>query len=63
MNFTNAQLFVQRMREDTEFRNSVGNIGDSAELWKYLKTSGFDFNECDLVRAMAACMAELENMA
>jgi predicted ribosomally synthesized peptide with nif11-like leader len=62
MNFNSAQLFVQKMREDSVFRESVGNISDSAELWKYLKTNGFNFNECDLVKAMAACMAELENM-
>jgi predicted ribosomally synthesized peptide with nif11-like leader len=49
MNFHNAQEFVQRMREDTGFRNSVGTISDSAALWKYLETNGFDFNECDLV--------------
>jgi predicted ribosomally synthesized peptide with nif11-like leader len=63
MNYNNAQAFVQRMREDTGFRNSIGTISDSAVLWKYIETNGFDFNECDLVKAMAACMAELENMS
>lgn len=62
MHFDNAQEFVQRMREDKEFRNSVGTLSDSAGFWRYLKTNGFDFNECDLVKAMAACMAELDRM-
>jgi predicted ribosomally synthesized peptide with nif11-like leader len=63
MTFSSAQLFVQRMREDSEFRNSVSTIGDRVELWKYIKTKGFDFDACQLVNAMAACMAELEQMS
>jgi predicted ribosomally synthesized peptide with nif11-like leader len=55
-----AQLFVQKMQEDTEFRNRVQAIGDKTELWKYLENTGYVFDECDLVKAMAACMAELE---
>ena len=55
-----AQLFVQRMREDRGFRDTLKKIGDRAELWEYIERKGYAFNECDLVKAMAACMAELE---
>lgn len=55
-----AQLFVQRMREDRGFRDTLKKISDRAELWEYIESKGYTFNECDLVKAMAACMAELE---
>ena len=60
MTTDSAQLFVQKMREDKKFRNTVQNIGVKTELWKYIKNNGYDFDACDLVKAMAACMAELE---
>ncbi len=60
MTTDSAQLFVQKMREDKGFRVAVQNIGDRTELWKYMETKGFAFDECDLVKAMAACMTELE---
>lgn len=52
-----AWEFVQKMREDKAFRGAVQNIGDRAALWSYLESEGFSFDECDLVGAMAACMA------
>jgi predicted ribosomally synthesized peptide with nif11-like leader len=60
MTTDSAQLFVQKMREDKGFRNKIQNIGDKTELWEYIENKGYDFDECDLVKAMAACMAELE---
>lgn len=61
MNIEDAQRFVQKMRVDTGFRRSVTGFGGSSELWNFLKRSGFEFDPCDLVKAMAACMAESEN--
>ena len=58
MNFDDAKLFVQKMREEDGFRRSVTAFGASAELWAFLKSSGFEFDACNLVKAMAACMAE-----
>jgi len=60
MTTDSAQLFVQRMREDKGFRVTVQNINDRTELWKYIENKGFAFDECDLVKAMASCMAEIE---
>jgi glutaredoxin-related protein len=48
------------MKEDKKFRNTVQDIGDTAELWEYIENKGYAFDACDLVKAMAACMAELE---
>jgi predicted ribosomally synthesized peptide with nif11-like leader len=60
MDTDSAQLFVQKMQEDKGFRATVGKIDERAELWEYIESKGYAFNECDLVKAMAACMAELE---
>jgi len=60
MNTDSAQLFVQKMQEDKGFRDTLQNISDRTELWKYIGNKGYAFDECDLVKAMAACMAELE---
>lgn len=61
MNIDDAQRFVQKMREDFGFRRSVTRFGASSELWDFLRHNGFDFDPCDLIKAMAACMAESEN--
>jgi predicted ribosomally synthesized peptide with nif11-like leader len=60
MDTDSAQLFVQKMRDDKGFRNTVQAISDKTELWEYIENKGYAFDECDLVKAMAACMAELE---
>lgn len=59
MDTDSARLFVQKMRNDKDFRNAVQEISDRTELWEYIEKKGYAFNECDLVKAMAACMAEL----
>lgn len=55
-----AQAFVQKMREDKEFGEMIQNIGDREKLWNAIKDKEYDFDERDLVQAMAACMTELE---
>jgi predicted ribosomally synthesized peptide with nif11-like leader len=55
-----AQLFVQKMRDDKDFRDTIQEISDRVELWEYIENKGYAFDECDLVKAMAACMVELE---
>jgi predicted ribosomally synthesized peptide with nif11-like leader len=60
MTIDSAQLFVQKMREDTGFRNTVQDIGDKTELREYIENKGYAFDECDLVKAMAVCITEPE---
>jgi predicted ribosomally synthesized peptide with nif11-like leader len=60
MAINSAQLFVKKMRENKSFRNTVSNVANKNALWYFVKKEGFDFNERDLVEAMAECMTELE---
>ncbi len=60
MNFYNAQQFVQKMRGNNGFRETVTGFETTDELWTFLKANGFDFNVGDLIKAMAACMAEMD---
>ncbi|MBW2491210.1 MAG: Nif11-like leader peptide family natural product precursor [Deltaproteobacteria bacterium] len=60
MAFNSAQAFLQKMREDKNFREMMQNFGDREKLWKAIKDKGYDFDERDLIQAMAACMAEPE---
>jgi predicted ribosomally synthesized peptide with nif11-like leader len=60
MTFDSAQAFVQKMRDDNKFREMMQNINDREKLWRTIKDKGFEFDERDLVQAMAACMTELE---
>ena len=60
MTTNSAQLFVQKMQEDKGFRDTVQEISHRTELWEYIKNKGYAFDECDLVKAMATCMADLE---
>ena len=48
------------MKEDKDFRGKVKNVFDKKVLWNLVKSEGYDFDEKDLVGAMAACMTELE---
>lgn len=63
MSLESAQQFVFRMKEDREFRTAVQRTTDTADLNDYLRTQGFEFNQRELVGAMAACMAELDAMS
>ena len=50
MNTDSAQLFVQKMRDDKDFRDTVQEISDRAELWEYIENKGYAFDECELVK-------------
>ncbi len=61
MSLQSAQLFVSKMRDDKNFRENASNATDKAALWDMVKNKGYDFDERDLVEAMAACMTEMED--
>ena len=61
MSLDSAQLFVSKMRENRDFREKVRNVFDKEALWNLVKSEGYDFDEKDLVGAMAAYMSELED--
>lgn len=62
MSLESAEQFVSRMKEDKQFRTAVQKTADTLALNDYLRSQGFDFNQRELVGAMAACMAELDAM-
>jgi predicted ribosomally synthesized peptide with nif11-like leader len=60
VSLASAQQFVARMKADKEFRAAVQQVADVAALNDCLRDQGFDFNQRELVGAMAACMTELD---
>ncbi len=59
MTFESAKSFVSQMKCDLALRKNCMNTEDSKSLWKLIETKGFDFEEHDLVKAMAECMGEM----
>lgn len=59
MSLANAQEFVATMKGDGEFRAVVTGFVDSLKLRNFLQSRGYEFDLQDLIRAMAACIAEL----
>ena len=43
MSIESAKAFLERMKNDEEFRNSVEEIGTAEERLEYVKKAGFDF--------------------
>lgn len=63
MSVEKAQQFVARMRMDQEFRGAVQATADTASLREVLRKNGYEFNERELVGAMASCMEEMGRLA
>ncbi len=63
MSLESAQQFVSRMKEDKEFRTAVEQNADTVTLIVFLRSQGYEFDQRELVGAMAACMAELDATA
>lgn len=59
MSLENAKNFVSRMQEDTKFRDEVKNKPDGKTQKLFLQQSGYEFEERELVIAMARCMEEM----
>ena len=63
MSLQNARRFVERLREDHEFRNRTLQTEGPEEFSAFLAAEGLLFDQRDLVEAMAECMAQLESCA
>ena len=48
MSIENAKAFLERMKNDEEFRNSVEEIGTAEERLEYVKKAGFDFTKDEI---------------
>ncbi len=62
MSFKSAQLFVDEMKENNNFRNKISGVENEDSLIALLKEKKYDFDQKDLVRAMAGCMSEMDEM-
>ena len=62
MSLKNAQLFVDEMKGDSNLRDLMSSVENEESLMVLSKGKGYNFDQKDLVRAMAACMAEMASM-
>jgi len=60
MSLDNARRFVEKMREEQNFRNKVLGTSDQEELSSLLNAESLVFDKRELVGAMAECMQQLE---
>ncbi len=62
MSFKSAQSFVEEMKVNNDFRNLMSSVENEDSLMVLLEEKRYDFDQKDLVRAMAGCMAEMDEM-
>jgi len=60
MAINNARRFVEKLKQDLEFRKKALATIESEELLSLLLEEGLSFNLRELVKAMAECMEQLE---
>jgi predicted ribosomally synthesized peptide with nif11-like leader len=60
MSVNNARRFVEKLRQDQNFRKKSLATTDPEELYLFLQEEGLPFNQRELVEAMAECMEQLE---
>jgi len=59
MSFKCAEQFVKEMKSNPDLRKKMSQIENFESLKEALHCNGFDFNQNDLTKAMAACMSEM----
>jgi len=62
MSLDDARNFVVKMREDHRFREKALETTGSEDLAAFLQAEGLQFDQRQLVGAMAECMAQLEQL-
>ncbi len=60
MSLNDARMFVAQMKEDQKFRKKVQGAGDPEDLSSFLHTESLQFDQRELVGAMAECMNQME---
>ena len=60
MSINNARRFVEKMRQDGNFRKKALASTEPEHLISFLQQEGLPFNQRELVEAMAECMEQLE---
>lgn len=60
MALNDARKFVEKMKEDPNFRRNALDVKGPEELASFLQSNALQFDKRELVGAMAECMAQLE---
>ena len=60
MAINNARRFVEKLRQDQNFRKKALATTEPEDLLSFLQKDGLLFNQKELVEAMAECMEQLE---
>ncbi len=63
MALNDARRFVDKMKQDSDFRNQAQKVGPPEDLAVFLSKEELRFNQGELVGAMAECMAQMEDQA
>jgi len=61
MSLNDARRFVEKMREERDFRSRASQTENPESLSSLLQVEGLLFDQKDLVEAMAECMEQLES--
>jgi len=62
MSIHNARRFVEKLRDDHEFRKKALVTSGPEDLSAFLYAEGLAFDQRELVGAMAECMQQLESL-
>lgn len=62
MPLEDARSFVEKMRDNLEFRDKVLQTNNLDDLTSFLRGEGLAFDQRELVGAMAECMAQMDQM-
>ena len=64
MSIESAKAFLERLKDDEDFRKSVGELGTAEERMEYVKGAGFDFTKEEMEDVKSEFSYEdLENVA
>jgi predicted ribosomally synthesized peptide with nif11-like leader len=64
MSIESAKAFLERVKNDEDFRKSVGEIATSEERMEYVKRAGFDFTKDEITNLKDELSDDdLENVA
>jgi predicted ribosomally synthesized peptide with nif11-like leader len=60
MSLSDALMFVNKMKEDNHFREKALGTSTPEDLSLFLHSKGLQFDQRELVGAMAECMTQME---
>jgi predicted ribosomally synthesized peptide with nif11-like leader len=60
MSIEDAEAFLERVKNDEDFRKSVGEIATAEERMEYVKKAGFDFTKEELDSCLPSELSDEE---